>query len=125
MENEKAYYFPGFSASEIAEYAKLTGDKNSIHQGQEPIVHGALIIGRISAAVWMAYGDGTVARSIEGFTIYRPVKVGEGLKVCLGEPSSVENSRFGEKRVPVKVMKRNGQVEKLVGRGTVTIILPS
>jgi acyl dehydratase len=110
--------------SDIEAYAEMSGDRNPIHQGPDAIAHGALLIGKISAVVWMAYGDGTVARAIERLTIHRPVKAGDQFNIAVSHPSDVAGSRFGEKKITVRVTKWCGETEKLVAEGSITIIPP-
>jgi hypothetical protein len=112
------------TAGDIDAYAAMSGDRNPIHLGPDAIAHGALVLGKISAVTWMAFGDGTVARGIEHLKLHRPIKAGEEFNVFIGNPVDVTGSRLGEKLVTVKVTKWCGSCEKLIAEGAIVIIPP-
>jgi len=112
------------SPEEVARFANLTGDHNSIHFGPDAIVHGVLLFGKISAAFWRRFGDGTYAIEIARFRFHRPVSPGEDFLIFIGDPTTViSRERLGQQQCPVVVKKTDGRGrEKLVASGEIIII---
>jgi acyl dehydratase len=110
--------------SDIEAYAEMSGDRNPIHQGPDAIAHGALLIGKISAAVWRAYGDGTVARGIDSLKLHRPIRPGEDFNILITYGTEIPGSRLKEKAITVRVTKWCGSNEKLIAEGAIVIIPP-
>lgn len=110
--------------SDIETYAELSGDRNPIHKGPDAIAHGALMIGKISAAVWRVYGDGTLARGIESLKLCRTIKADEAFNIFVSDSTKLEKSKLNEHSINVRVTKWCGTNEKLVAEGTIVIIPP-
>ncbi|MEK7534793.1 MAG: MaoC family dehydratase [Patescibacteria group bacterium] len=109
---------------EVDRYAELTGDYNPIHFGENAIVHGGLLIGRISAMVWRTFGDGTRARGIDKLRFDRPIYPGEQFFISLGDPVPLQGrTRLGEQIVQVTVTKICKGQEKDVASGEIIVIL--
>lgn len=107
-------------------YAELTGDFNSIHFGENAIVHGGLLIGKVSAEVWRRFGNGTKARGIDKLRFDRPIRPGEAFSIFIGDPVPLPGrERFGEQVCEVRVTKICDCHRKLVTSGEVVVILPA
>jgi len=105
---------------DIDKFAEVTGDRNSIHFGDNRIAHGALIVGKLSAAIWRKFGDGTIALGIES-KIQRPVKPGEEFFIALS-PGKEIGDCFGTTIVEFNIYKSCGGRQKSILSGSVKIV---
>ncbi len=113
------------SAENVRRFSELTGDHNPIHEGDHAIVHGVLILGVISAAVWRMLGDGVIAKGIESLSLERPVHPDEDFNVFVGNPEPIPGSKYGEQRAKIRVYKMCNGREKVIAHGTIIVIVPN
>lgn len=109
---------------QVKEYANITGDMNPKHFGVDAVVHGGHLLGLVSAAVWQLLGDGVVARGIEAMKFNKPIKPDESFRIFVGEPEPIPQSRIGEHRMAVEILKDCDGRERVAAEGILTIILP-
>jgi len=116
--------FMQISHCEVDQYADLTGDHNCIHQGSDAIVHGGLIIGKISGAIWKHFGDKTKMTGISRLEMKRPLKPDIRFWVIISKPTPVPRSRLNEQLVTIRVCADDGGNTRLICCGEAKIILP-
>lgn len=108
---------------EIDQYAEVTGDRNALHFGPDRIAHGGLLIGKLSAAIWRRYGDGTKALRISIDDIKRPIKPDEPFVIALGSAIKLWGKAVpGSATVNFRVTKTVNGHEKDVLWGQTTVI---
>jgi hypothetical protein len=112
------------SDDDIESYAKTTGDRNPIHFGDNRIAHGGLILGKLSAAIWQKFGNGTVGKSISA-KIQRTIKPGEEFFIALSPPKPTDgSSQTAQATVEFTIYKSHKGHQKLVLEGVTTVIIP-
>lgn len=81
QKNHRAGLKVKITQEQVNQYIKLTGDINSVHQGENAIVHGMLVSGFISTLIGtLIPGDGSIWISQE-ITFIRPIKVEEEISI--------------------------------------------
>ncbi len=120
-ENGWSHSTYSISNEDIDTYAKMSGDRNSIHFGPDRIAHGALIFGKVSACVWSRFGHGTMVLAFHG-EITRPIKPDESFNVSLSPAQPLEESNRGEHNVEFRLYKWFKGRQKEIMTGVVTII---
>ncbi|MBI4948025.1 hypothetical protein HY844_00500 [Candidatus Berkelbacteria bacterium] len=106
-------------------FTNWSGDLNPLHLGEEAILHGALINGKVSSCCWKKFGDGTKVTSIKEMNFFRPIRPDQPFRVLLSDGVPFIQHGILYLQVDVEILVQYQGREKLTCSGTLVLIPPA